>query len=174
MWEWKEPLMWFQINLLSMHWGHISKTEMIRSPVPDSWTNQSRNYNRIDLYWGFDMCSTYVHLYVHVHENMCVPKIKASSQDYRYLFQRVKKSNLSALRVPLGAGTQDVKHYKPPHSDSSYSAGKQCPFPWSITHRNRGRTRLPPHPVPIVLDDLSGKNTGKHESTEAARWETLV
>jgi hypothetical protein len=103
---------------------------------------------------------------------VCVcKKIKVSSQDYRYLFQRVEKSNLSALRVPLGAQLKmwtTIGH----HTQTAATVHKNARSNEALLTETGEGPDLAPNPV--VFDDLSGRNTDQHKSTEAVRWETLV
>lgn len=135
-----------------MHWGHVSKTEMIWSSDPVSWMNKSRNDNKIDLHWR--LCAS-VHLCMCAHTSSCV---KASDQDNSYLFQRGKLSNPRAPSVLLGAMNQGTHGYRPPLWHQPRHT--KCFFQWSFTYRNRWRTRLGPSPI-VCSAFLSGRNPDK-------------
>lgn len=83
---------------------------------------------------------------MNAHASSGVKIIKASNQDYSYLFQRGKKSNPSALRVPLGARNQGVDCSRPPHSDTSHSA-QNASSDETLLSETGGGPALPPTPI---------------------------
>lgn len=138
-----------------MHWGHVSKTEMIWSSDPVSWMNKSRNDNKIDLHWR--LCAS-VHLCVHTQVRVWKswkPQTKTTVTCFKEENYLTQEPQVFCLELWIKVSTATGRHSDINHSVQNASSSEAL-----LTETGEGPD-LAPAPSCVLPSYPEGTQTNK-------------